>query len=96
MEVELSPQALEDLSSIALYIATDSPVRALSFTDELEEKALSLRDMPYKGVDRKDLSVGLRLLPHGHYNIYYKIQQQRIVVVRVLHSARNIGIDDLT
>lgn len=48
MEIELSPQALEDLSSIALYIAADSSVRALTFTDELEEKALACGIRPIK------------------------------------------------
>ena len=96
MEIELSPQALEDLSSIALYIAADSPVRALTFTDELEDKALSLRHAPYKGTDRSDVSAGLRLLPHGNYNIYYKVWGQKLVVVRILHSARNINMGDLT
>jgi len=94
MEVELSSQALEDLSSIALYIAADSPVRALTFTDELQEKAFSLQHMPYKGADRNDVLVGLRLLPHRNYNIYYKVQGQKLIVVRILHAARDIGAVD--
>jgi len=96
MDIEFSLQALEDLSSIALYIAANSPVRALTFTDELEQKALSLRHAPYKGANRSDVSADLRLLPHGNYNIYYKVRGQKIFVIRILHSARNIDADSLT
>jgi toxin ParE1/3/4 len=96
MEVELSLKALEDLSSIALYIMADSPVRALTFTDELEAKALSLRHAPNKGADRSDLLPGVRLLPHGNYNIYYRVLTQKVEVIRVFHSARHIDADDLS
>ena len=42
MKVEFSPVAKDDLLEIALYIAQDNPVRALSFVDELEAQCLRL------------------------------------------------------
>jgi plasmid stabilization system protein ParE len=55
--------------NIGIYIAGDNPVRAFSFTEELENKAMSLSSMPFKGV-RRDIPVpNLRLVPHGAYNM---------------------------
>lgn len=39
--VKFMPQAIDDLRSILVYIATDNPQRAISFVDELEQKTKS-------------------------------------------------------
>lgn len=94
MRVTFSVIARSDIINIGIYIAGDNPVRAFSFTEELENKAMSLSSMPFKGV-RRDMPVpNLRLVPHGAYNIYYKVRESDIFIVRILHSARDISSDD--
>ena len=90
MRVVWSAATEKDLEEIGLYIAHDNVDRALSFMDELESKAESLRLSPYKGVDRSQLRSGLRLLLHGNYNIYYVPGNDVVTIVRVLHGARDI------
>ena len=46
--------------------------------------------MPHMGRERSDLSEGLRSLPFRDYLIFYRIVESSVVVVRVLHGARDI------
>jgi toxin ParE1/3/4 len=94
MQVELSRDALEDLTNIAVYIAKDSPVRAVTFTDELTDKARSLAHAPLKRARRDNLFQGLRVLPYGNYNIYYRVESERLIVVRIMNSALDARRDD--
>ena len=94
MKVDFSPVAKEDLIDIAVYIAKDNPVRALSFVDELEEKCLGIGRTPDIGTTRPELGNGVRMLPHGRYLIFYRENEGMIRIERVMHGARDIGGDD--
>lgn len=80
---------------IALYIAQDNPNRALSFVDELEDRCAALGNAPGIGTARPELGEGVRMLPHGRYLIFYRQTQRSVRIERVVHSARDIGGDDL-
>ena len=56
---------------------------------ELEQKFNLLTKFPDMGKRREQLAPGLRGSPHGRYMIYYLAGEARIVIVRVLHSARD-------
>ena len=43
------------------------------------------------GVARDDLGPGLRALPFRDYIIFYRDEPRGVIVVRVLHGARDIG-----
>ena len=94
MKVDFSPVAKDDLIDIAVYIAQDNPVRALSFVDELEAKCLGIGRMPGIGTVRPELGDGVRMLPHGRYLIFYRENEGMIRIERVMHGARDIGGDD--
>ena len=94
MKVDFSPVAKEDLIDIAVYIAQDHPVRALSFVDELESKCLGIGRTPGIGTGRPELGDGVRMFPHGRYLIFYRENQGMIRIERVMHGARDIGGDD--
>lgn len=96
MKVIFSAAARFDLIEIGDYIAMDSPANATSFVKTLQEKALGLAHTPLKGTERNHLLSGLRLLPHRYYNIYYRANDDAITVVRIMHSARDIGPEDFT
>lgn len=95
MPVTFTRAARTDLKFIALYIGKDSPKRAKSFVMELEAKSLALNDYPISGADRSHICDGLRVLPHGHYNIFYRTLSDRVEITRILHSARHIDEDDI-
>lgn len=90
MRYELSPQAKSDLREIGDYIARDNPFRAVSFIEELTEQCQKLVTNPGIGTSRPDLAEGLRMLPHGRYLIFYRVNEETLRIVRVLHSARDL------
>ena len=47
-------------------------------------------DEPKEAERRRDASPGLRLAVHGRYNIYFRVIASETVIVRVLHSARDV------
>lgn len=95
MKVTFSPIARDDLMEIALYIAEDNPVRALTFVEELEDKCAALGNAPGIGTARPELGEGIRMLPHGRYLIFYRQASRSVRIERVMHGARDIGGDDL-
>ena len=55
LELEISPQAENDLVETWLYIAEDQPVNADRYLDKLQEKAQKLAEFPDLGRDRQRL-----------------------------------------
>jgi toxin ParE1/3/4 len=48
-----------------------------------------LRQFPEIGAAREQLAPGLRAIPHREYVIYYFAKPDELVIVRVLHGARD-------
>lgn len=94
MIVVLTRQAEHDLEDIADYIAEDNPRRALSFVRELRERCMSLTDFPlaFPLIPRYE-HFGVRHRVHGNYQIFYRVveESQRVEVLHVIHSARNLA-----
>ncbi len=44
---------------------------------------------PLMGSSREQLSVGLRVTFHHPYAIYYHVTDRELIIVRVLHGARD-------
>jgi len=86
-----APEAVADLREIALYIADDSPQRALTFVAELEQKATEAALRPLTFRERSDISPGLRAIVHGRYLIFFRDLADEVRIVRVVHSARDLG-----
>ena len=85
-----APQAIADLSEIALFIAADDPDRALSFVADLEQKAATAASRPLSFRERPEISPGLRAIVHGRYLIFFRDLPDEVRIVRVLHGARNL------
>ena len=90
-KVILTSPAIEDLRVIAEYIAADNPKRALSFGDELLDRALNLGELP--GVGRMVPEIGdsaIREVIHESYRIIYKVysNSNALYVLRFWHAAR--------
>ena len=90
LEVYRQPLAVRDLLEIWGYIAEDSEMRADAFIDKIEDIFITLAKSPKVGRLRNDLSDGLRSFPIGNYAIFYLPIASKIIIVRVLHSARDI------
>jgi toxin ParE1/3/4 len=48
-----------------------------------------LQDFPFSGPERHQLAPDLRVALHAGYAVYYLPTESEIVIVRVLHGARD-------
>jgi plasmid stabilization system protein ParE len=88
VNVHLTAEAEADLEAIGDEIAKDNPVRAASFVGELRQRCLGLGRFPKRfslvpRYERHDV----RHCVHGNYLIFYRIEEEAVVVLHVLHGA---------
>ncbi|ESY19836.1 MULTISPECIES: type II toxin-antitoxin system RelE/ParE family toxin [unclassified Mesorhizobium] len=95
MKYRLLPQAISDVEGIGDYIAEHSPKGAMRLVDGLERRWTLLTLHPFSGAPRDDIAPGIRHLIVGEYVTLYRMGEDAIEIVRVLHGRRDIGADDL-
>lgn len=87
----LTRSAVRDLEAIWEYIANDSPTAADGVLDSLYERLVLLGKNPLLGEGRRELQPGMRSFSVGNHVIYYQpTGKHGILVVRVLHGARDV------
>lgn len=90
MKVVLSSEARDNLRLIVEHIALDSPDRALTFIAELAAAARAIGDMPraFPLVPRY-AHLDIRRRVHGNYLIFFRVEAAQVVVIHILHGARD-------
>ena len=89
LKVEWSPEATEDLESIAEYIARDSEIYARAVVAEILTVSRSIRKFPLIGRIVPEIGndrIRERLV--YSYRLVYRIEPQRVLVVAVIHGKR--------
>ena len=90
-KVILTPESLEDLREIVVFIARDNPERARTFGNELIDRALSLSTFPERGRVVPEIGEpAVREIIHRSYRIIYEVflDQDVVYVLRFWHGAR--------
>jgi len=90
MQCLFSPLAELDLEDVGDYIARDNPSRAVSFIREIREQCAKITAMPLAAPLHHEIGEGIRMVPFGHFLIFYTVDADSIRIERVLHGARNI------
>ena len=85
-----TPQAEIDLEEIGDYIALDNPKRAVTFIQEVRQHCERIASRPLGYMARPDLGDAIRTCAHGNYLIVFEPYQDGALILRVLHSARNL------
>lgn len=85
-----TPRARQDLVDIWSYVASDSAAAADRLLDEINEKCELIAEFPGMGRRRDELGASLRSFPVGSHVIFYRVREDGIEVIRVLHGARDI------
>lgn len=80
--------AQQDLQQIHDYIADDNPEAASALIDRIEKRCTSLSAKI--GKNREQIENGLRSISEGKYLIFFQEVEGSILIVRVLHGAREI------
>jgi toxin ParE1/3/4 len=90
MKLVITDEARDDLARIANWIAHDNPRRAVTFINEIEEQCRRIRAAPlaYPLLPGRKYS-RIRRAVHGNYLIFYRIDPRQVVVIHVLHGARD-------
>lgn len=90
MIVVITAEAEADLEQIATYVSEQSPESALKLIRALRERCDSLLDAPrgYPLVPRYE-HLGIRRRPFGRFLIFYRVDDQRIEVIHIVHGARD-------
>lgn len=81
-------RAEKDLLELWLHIAQDNEAAADALLDRIEEKCALLASSPEMGPARRDIAPGLRFFPVERYVILYRIIDNGVEIVRVVHGAR--------
>ena len=92
----ISKKAEQDTEEIALYLALENPNASAMFREALEATYTLLSTMPKIGSTRdfhNPRLSGLRMFPvkgFENYLIFYQPTDEGLLIVRVLHGARDI------
>lgn len=88
----MTDAAEDDLAEIWANLATEaSEAIAARFVGSVQTSIEPLRQFPLSGPAREQLAAGLRVTFHGTYAIYYKTTPDAVVIIRVIHGARDIA-----
>jgi toxin ParE1/3/4 len=90
MRVRLTPLAEADIEGIGDRIAERNPARAVTYVRELRGRCLSIGEFPHAGPPRPQWGEGVRIAVHGKYLIVYRVRDEAVQILRVVHGARDL------
>ncbi|MCK6649192.1 MAG: type II toxin-antitoxin system RelE/ParE family toxin [Bacteroidia bacterium] len=90
-QISWTKRSLKDLKAINDYIALDSDFYAKRFVTKLIDRVEQLIDFSESGriVPEKN-TPEIRELIEGNYRIFYRLQKDKITILRIHNSARKI------
>ncbi len=87
--VTWSPEAVEDLESIAEYIERDSSFYAQSVISKILEASRNIKEFPLIGRVVPELgNENIRERFVYSYRLVYKMEKRKILIVAVIHGKR--------
>lgn len=96
-KVQITDKALTDMEEIYNYIAIQlqAPENAIGqynrIVKAIEELNIFLKKARLMESE-KERAIGLRQLVVDNYSVFYVVENERVIVMRVLYSASDIGI----
>jgi len=91
MRLELSRRAKADLDDIRDYsLQRFGQARAILYVDAIEHALRRIVRFPESGTPRSDLTSDVRSMPVGRHRLYYRVNAESILIVRILHQAMEI------
>ena len=89
LEVKWSPEAIEDLESIAEFIGRDSEYYARAVVTEILSASKNVRDFPLIGRVVPEIGdEGIRERFIYSYRLVYRVEPEQILIVAVIHGKR--------
>lgn len=96
-KVQITDKALADMEEIYNYIAIQlqAPENAIGQYNRIAKAIEALNIFPQKArlmESERERIIGLRQLVVDNYSVFYVVENERVIVMRVLYSASDIGI----
>lgn len=91
MEIRRSPAAVADADEIWSYIAADNPEAATRMLQRIADAAHRLTDFPLSAPCFPEAGENIRCLTVGPYRTFYQVNHDHILIIRVLHAARDVA-----
>jgi len=93
--VEITGIAESDIKDIFNYILKDKKLAATKWIDEIERQIDSLGKFPLRCPiipEEQDLGGKYRHFIYGNYRTIFKVKGSKIIIMRVIHSARLLNL----
>ncbi len=65
--------------------------QAQRYLEAIADSFDQIAQMPLAGSDQADVSPGLRKWRSGSHNIFYRVRDDVVLIVRVLHARMDVG-----
>jgi toxin ParE1/3/4 len=88
MKIKWVDSAIDNLASMADYIAENNPEKARSIVGKIRSSISNLSKQPAMGTLGRVQGTRELVIVNTPYLIVYRIQQQNIEILRVLHGAQ--------
>lgn len=88
--LEFSASAREDLLAIEAYLAERNQDTADRFIDDVVARCDRLVQHPWLGRSRSELGEGIRSLVFERWILFYRLDPDLILVLRVVDGARDL------
>ncbi len=93
-QVDWSPSALDDVASIAAYIAEDSEFYAAAVVQKIFYRVRQLSASPRRGRIVPEYGVeNVREIFVYNYRIIYRITDDSVTIETVIHGRRQMGME---
>ena len=87
LKTHATPEARADIrQALKFSLKRWGSVQRDIYRAELDSAMFRLMDSPLIGLDRSDLGSGLRSFPVKSHIMFYRVENQTVVIYRVLHQ----------
>jgi toxin ParE1/3/4 len=90
MRIVVSDKAKADLLQIYRYLDDHSPSAAQKLIRRIDANFENLRRFPFIGRERSSLTPGLRCLVVGIHLVFYTVEPDRLVIIRVIDGRMDV------
>ena len=91
-EVSWTPQALDDLDAVCLFVARDAPRYAELFAARVFQASGRVGEFPYSGRVVPEIGRNeIREVIVQNYRLIYRVQADEVEILAVHHGARPVG-----
>lgn len=93
--VEITRTAESDIKEIFEYILKDNRTAAIKWVEEIERQIESLKNFPLRCAvipEADEMKEKYRHLIYGSYLTIFRTEGTRVIIMRVIHSARLLDL----